>query len=350
MKKVEFINHNDEALYANIGTLKAKDLETTKPEVFDNDYDGHSVLSLADIIAMLFPNGDTTQKPILYIRHTDMIKNQYRFGDIVELGDNPLDVQKGVYHEDEIAQAKTSISEYHQLAGNKYGFTSENPYSELAFNEDYWTAKEGNVFSIKGDGWPKTIFEHQSMYHHVATMIRAATVSGIFEGKSYFGLGEHDRLFIPTEVNGFDGITNNFGYVYMNMMGIREDGRREQCLISLEFSGKIFAYYYIDGEEPVLTDHVIMEAEWEHLPYVDDGTCVYRNATFRFCNKVFHFNGKWGTKGFTPKPRVEKHGQSQIFGTWYEGETPYRHRVFLTFGENMEAYDHKLTELGFDVR
>ena len=48
-------------------------------------------------------------------------------------------------------------------------------------------------------------------------IIRPATVSGVYEGKPIFGLGEHDRLFIPTEINGFDGITNNFGYVYMKM-------------------------------------------------------------------------------------------------------------------------------------
>lgn len=350
MTKVEFINHKDQPLYATIKDVNNKDLATKRPEVFDNDYDGHSILSLADIIAMVFPNGDVTQKPMLYIRHTDMIKNQYRFGDIVELGDTYLDVQKGVYHEEEIAQAGTKISEYHEFEDGMYGFESKEPFSQLKFNEDYFTAKEGNVFSIKGEGWPKTIFEHQSMYNHVATIIRPATVSGVYEGKPIFGLGEHDRLFIPTEINGFDGITNNFGYVYMNMMGIREDGRREQALISLEFSGKIFAYYYIDGEEPILTDHVTMEAEWGHLPYVNDGTCVFKDAIFRFCGKEFHFEGKWGCKGFTPKPRVEKHGQSQIFGTWYEGKIPYRHRVYLTFGENMEAYDVKLKELGFDVK
>ena len=124
--------------------------------------------------------------------------------------------------------------------------------------------------------------------------------------------------------------------------------------VSLERGEEVFYegystfYYYIDGEEPILTDHVTMEAEWEHLPYVNDGTCVFKDAIFRFCGKEFHFEGKWGCKGFTP--RVEKHGQSQIFGTWYEGKIPYRHRVYLTFGENMEAYDVKLKELGFDVK
>ena len=100
----------------------------------------------------------------------------------------------------------------------------------------------------------------------------------------------------------------------------------------------------------MLTDKVSMETEWKRLPYVDDGTCVYKNAVFRFAGKEFHFEGKWGTKGFTEKPRVEKHGQSQIFGTWYEGDTPYDHELSFGFSENMEAYDYKLEKLGFEVK
>jgi hypothetical protein len=173
---------------------------------------------------------------------------------------------------------------------------------------------------------------------------------GILDGKPVQAVGEHDRLFIPSQVRGFDGITNKFGYFYMNMLGIREDGRREQCLISIGLAdGKNLAYYYIDGQQPILTDTVSMETEWTHLPYVDDGTCVYKDAIFRFAGKEFHFYGKWGSKGFTPQPRVEKHGQSQIFGTWHEGPTPYKHRLYTTFGENMEAYDYKLKDLGFDI-
>ena len=87
-----------------------------------------------------------------------------------------------------------------------------------------------------------------------------------------------------------------------------------------------------------------------HLPYVDDGTCVFKDAIFRFAGKEIHFEGKWGTKGVRPEPRIEKHGQSQILGTWYEGSTPYKHKLSMTFSENMEAYDYKLEKMGFDVK
>lgn len=350
-KQVEFKNTCGQAQHITLGKLSAKDLAKGTPEVFDNDFDGHALMSLADIIGMVFPNGDVTKKPLFYVRHMDMVKQEFRFGNLVELGDDYLSPQKGVYHQAEFAQGGVPLSPYQQLEDDpeKYGFGSEHPASAFKFGKDYYTAKEGDFFSVKGEHWPNAIYEHQSMYNNVSTFIQAATHSGVLDGKPFLGLGEHDRLFIPKEVNGFDGITDNFGYFYMNMMGIREDGRREQALISIDNSGKNLAYYYIDGETPIITDHVFMEADWVRLPYVNDGTCVYKDAVFKFCGKEFHFQGKWGSKGFTPEPRVEKHGQSQIFGTWYEGTTPYRHKLFMTLGENMEAYDYKLKEMGFDV-
>lgn len=348
-KAIDFKNTKGPVLCTRFIDLKEKDLIAPTPKCFDTDYDGHAVLSLADVIAMIFPNGDVNEKPMLYIRHTDMIKKEFRFGNLVELGDDFLSVQKGVYHQHEVAQAKTPITEYHKVEDGVYGFECENPKAEFRFSEDGYSVKEGSFLSLTADKWPLAIEEHESMYNHVSTLIQAGTFRGVYENQLVLGLGEHDRLFIPSEVHGFDGITNDFGYFYMNMMGIREDGRREQALISIGHDQKILAYYYIDGETPIMCDHVSMEAEWYHLPYVADGTCVYKDAIFRFAGKEFHFEGKWGSKGFTPEPRISKHGQSQIFGTWYEGSTPYKHRLYMTFGENMEAYDYKLEAMGFKV-
>ena len=348
--EVKFSQGAGPELCASLRELKTEDLIAPTPRCFDTDYDGHAVLSLADIIAMVFPNGDVTEKPMIYIRHTDMLKKQFRFGNLVELGDDFLSPQKGVYHQDQVGQAGSPISDYREVADGEYGFEAENPKAEFRFTKDGYSAKEGNFLSLTCDKWPLAIIEHESMYANVSTIIQAATFYGIFDNKPCLAVGEHDRLFIPTEVHGFDGITNKFGYFYMNMIGIREDGRKEQALISIGLAdGKNFAYYYIDGETPILTSNVSMEADWYHLPYVQDGTCIYKDAIFRFAGKEFHFEGKWGTKGFTPEPRVAKHGQSQIFGTWYEGSTPYQHRLYMTFGENMEAYDYKLQEMGFNV-
>ena len=118
---------------------------------------------------------------------------------------------------------------------------------------------------------------------------------------------------------------------------------------SFNEDGKTVAIYYIDGETPIICDYFTLEADWVHLPYVDDGTCVFTDAVIRFSGKEFHFHGKWGNKGFTEKPRIEKHGQSQISGTWYEGKIPYRHRLYYSGFENMEAYDYKLKKMGFSI-
>ncbi len=349
-KEILFKQGKGPRLCASVRPLETKDLKAPTPKCFDTDYDGHAILSLADIIGFVFPNGDANEKPMLYIRHTDMLKKEFRFGNLVELGDTWLDTQKGAFHIDQVGQGGSPITEYHQIDEETYGFEGINPKAEFRFDKDGYSAKEGDFLSLNFDKWPNAIVEHESMYKNVSTIIQAGTLYGLYEGKPCLGVGEHDRLFIPTEVHGFDGITNKFGYFYMNMIGIREDGRREQALVSVGLAdGKNLAYYYIDGETPIITDEVSVETEWHHLPYVDDGTCVYKDAIFRFAGKEFHFEGKWGTKGFTEKPRVSKHGQSQIFGTWYEGKEPYKHRLYMTFGENMEAYDYKLKELGFDV-
>ena len=350
-KEIQFVHKSGPRLFADLKKLETDDLKAPTPELFNTAYDGRAILSLSDFIGMIFPNGDINEKPLLYIRHTDMLKKQFRSGNLLELGDDWLDVQKGACHVEEVGQAGSAISEYHQIDEETYGYEGIDPYAEFRFKKDRFSVKEGSFLDIDYETWPNAIVEHESMYNNVSTIIQAGSIMGTYEGKPCLGLGEHDRLFIPSKVNGFDGITGNFGYFYMNMMGIREeDGRKEQALISIDpFHGKNFCYYYIDGETPILTDRVSMETEWKKLPYVDDGTCVYKDAIFRFGDKEFHFNGKWGSKGFTIEPRLEKHGQSQIFGTWHEGKKSYRHRLYMTFGENMEAYADRLKELGFDV-
>lgn len=350
-KKIEFKHQSGlPVLFAHNEKMQSAFLEAPTPTVFDTDYDGHAQLALTDVIAMVFPNGDVDNKPLLYIRHADMNKHAYRFGNLLELGDDWLSTQKAL-HTEKIGQAGTPITPYQKYEDGSFGFDAESPEAHFRVNERGFSVKEGDVLSMNFENWPNAIIEHESLYNNVSSLIQAGSMMGVYEGKPVLGLGEHDRSLTSQNVRGFDGITNDFGYFYMNMMGIREeDGRREQALISIDpFHGKNFCYYYIDGETPIFTDKVTMETEWKKLPYVNDGTCVYKDATFYFGGKEFHFEGKWGTKGFTIEPRVEKHGQSQIFGTWYEGKTPYKHRLYMTFGENMEAYDYKLKELGFDV-
>ena len=78
-------------------------------------------------------------------------------------------------------------------------------------------------------------------------------------------------------------------------------------------------------------------------------------------NKKIRFCGKWGLKGWGEETDTDKipaevpsfgnrHGESQIMGTFYEGDTPYTHKVWQTFVENMEAFDHKLIKAGYMIK
>lgn len=346
-KRVKFHNTSGQTLYVELG--EKNNFVDGTPECFDNDWDGHAELAVIDVYGMFFPNGDTTGKPFMYFRHTDVEHQKYRFGNLVELGDDWLSPQKGVFHADEVADSDTLVSKYGKISDDPivYGFGSDSKILEARFYDKYFTMNEANAFKIKAEPWKYTVYEHQSLYAGSSLILQPSTFIGTFDGKPVIGLGSYDRMCISRNVNGFDNIIME--YVAMNAMGIRDDGRKEMVLISAAFNGKIVVYYLLEGEEPIITDHVEIEAEWKHLPYVDDGTCVFKDAVFYFCGKEIHFEGKWGTKGFLKEPRIEKHGQSQVFGTWYEGKTPYKHRVYYTFVENMGAFDYKLKELGFDV-
>jgi len=348
-KKIKFENKSKQALYIEFGNQN--NFIEGMPECFNNAFDGYANLSVIDAYGMFFPNGDTTKKPFIYFRHTDVIKNKHRFAGLLDLGDDYLSPQKGVHHFDEVAGSETPVTPYGKVSENPliFGFKSEGKFVDYQFHKDFFKIKEGDFFNVKAEPWNFTIYDHQSIIRNVSLIFQPSTFLGSFDDNPVIGLGSYDRFCMKQNIKSFEEI--KMEYMSFSGMGIRDDGRKELALVSVSIndSGKIVAYYYLEGEQPIITDHVIVEADWTRLPYVDDGTCTFKNATFSFCGKEIHFEGKWGSKGFTQKPRLEKHGQSQVFGTWYEGNTEYKHRIFYTFVENMGAFDYKLKELGFNV-
>lgn len=349
-KEVAFKNVSDQKFFVECleaSQASVDDMTDGVPKVFDNDFDDHAKYVMIDMYGMLFPDCDTSKKPVMFFRHTN--KEKYRFGGFIELGDTYLSTQQGGHYTD-IAQKDTTVDEYCKLCDDPltYGIGTKEPFSEYRFYDGYSTWKEGDFFDVKAEPWPVTIYDHQSAYVNLSEIWQPAIITGTYEGKPVIGLGGYDRVFMRQSVNKDTG--EDLGYFYVNLAGVREDGRREQMLMNVDFiHGKVLAYYWLEGEKPVLSDTVSIEADWVHLPYVDDGTCVYKTAVFRFGGKEIHFEGKWRSKGFTGHPRIERHGQSQVFGTFYEGNTPYKHTLFLSFNEQMEAYDHVLKKLGFDV-
>lgn len=345
---VTFKNTSGQTMFVEAGIRN--NLLDLHADAFENEFDGYPELGLLDFYGMIFPNGDATQKPILYFRHADAAKGKYRFANLMDLGDDYLEVQKGVYHESEVAQKDTPFINYHKISDNPlvFGYGSTEKKVDIQYHENHMSISEGDFLKLKAYPWPVTFYDHQSVYLNSSTVFQPVTFLGSFDGKPTIGLGSMDRMYFKHS-GGFDNVP--LGYIALSAMGIRKDGRKESVFISISLNevGKTIGIYYIDGEQPIITDTVTVEADWEHLPYVDDGTCVFKDANFYLGDKVIHFKGKWGTKGFTPKPKIEKHGQSQVFGTWYEGNTPYEHRLYYSFEENMDAYDSKLEKLGFKV-
>lgn len=338
-----FVMHQEQGPVNNL-------IESVPPQ-FDNAYDDHAKVVLLDHYCMLYPEGRTDLKPVMYFRHTDVAKNKFRFGNIVDLGDNPLDVQKGVFHAEESAQANDPITTpYGKIEEGVLGFDCSDKVS-ARYYKDFVTIKEGDYLDLTAYPWEGfTLYDHQSIYENCSCVFQPSTFMGTFNGKPIIGLGSFDRLCMKQSTEGgFGGVP--LAYIAFSAMGIREDGRREFCFANLGLSkgARSSVAYKIDGEEMIITDEVSMEADWVHLPYVNDGTCVFKDAIIRFKDKECHFKGKWGTKGFLKQPRLEKHGQSQMFGTWYEGKEEYKHRISYTFTESMEAYDENLKQFGFNV-
>ena len=132
---------------------------------------------------------------------------------------------------------------------------------------------------------------------------------------------------------------------------MRDDGRREGCFIngSMKNKGQNLAFYICEGELPIFTNDFVMEADWYHLPYVDDGTCCFKEATSISAVVKFILKEQMERRIYR-KPRVDKHGQSQIYGTWYEGS---RNIITLYTGQCLKIWmtiDTVLKEMGFEVK
>lgn len=336
-------------IYVEIG--KNDNITGIAPAVFDNDYDGHAKLGRIDVNGSIYPLEKGMEKPYFYFRATDVTNGKYRFGNIVDLGDGVLSPQKGVLHPDRTADADTPLVNYRLISENPviYGLDSCEKKVEYRFKEDGLYVNEGDFFIAKYDPWPITIYDHHSTFLNSSCIFQPATLSGTLDGKPFLGLGEFERIHIHENKGDFTKVP--FGYIYFGLYGIREDGRREVFIssCSLNHDGRSYAVYYLDGETPLVSNTVTIETEWQHLPYVNDGTCTFRYANIRFCGKEIHYECKWGTKGFQQCPRIERHGQSQTFGTWYEGSRPYTHRISSGIYEGMDVFDYKLKDIGFTV-
>lgn len=353
-----------------MNTVKFQDFEVRKltiedlelaPACFANERDGFATMGKAAQYAQF--SVEEIKNPVYYFRNIN--PDSQRWGGIIEFGDHPLAYQRGL-HGDDLAQGETPSRGYERVKDHPKTFEMESasPYSLLRFLDDehggvcaqFQEGVDGSILDLKVTPFPVAVISHANdrqpaPYFQVNTM-----VTGTYMGKPVCGLGGFDRTFVVGGVKGDRAKEEkNYAATYRCTCalysGIRQDGRKE-CVYALitTQNGTGIGMYYIDGEEPVVTDQVYLEADFHRLPYVDDGTVVYTDATWKIGPKTIHFHGKWGTKSFSAQPKLDKHGQSQCFGTWYEGDTPYEHVISHAFNENSgDAYAERMEQMGFKV-
>ena len=324
-----------------------KDFFEERPAVLNSEYDQYAKMALVDAYGLIFTKDK--EEPVLFVRHGN--RKSYRFGGCCRLSSDPIGVQTPL-HDEDMAQ-KEETGEFRLLSKEPwvYGYGTKEPFSEYRYYYENGrfrgTWKEGDFLNVTAEPFPYCIIQHMGDIANFTEIIQPAIVRGTFDGEEVEFLGSFDKVFMPSKQTSDIGSTMAYNLVLDH--GIRQDGRRESCIIFINGEGKGMGMYCLEGEEPTVSEDVIMEAEWFHQPYSDDGTVMYRDALFVIGDRKIHFNGKWGAKGITAKPRYGKHGQSQIFGTWYEGDTPYAHKLFTCFHENLEAYDEKYRKMGRKV-
>lgn len=328
---------------------------TEKPERFNNEKDGYAKVYCVESIATLYPNG-TEKPPVSFFRHMNVDKT--RFAGMVQTGNGPLEVQSEA-HISDLAGPTTPIQPYQKLSENPllYGYSAEEPFCEYRYHEDgtitWKEGKDGSILDVTLEPFPYAFFLHRCEQFPVSTFYtHPHIIHGTYEGKEIIGIGNDDRQFIPdvkvdakTQEKNYQKTTD---YLTANCAGVREDGKKEIAFFNGNY-GHLAGGYWLEGEEPIVDDNVQIIGDWVHLPYCDDGTCVMTKFDFKIGPKTIHFEGKWGLKGWTSTPNLERHGQSQVLGTFYEGKIPYKHKVWQTFVENMSAYDEKLKEVGYHV-
>lgn len=321
-----------------------------KPTCFKNEFPGQAtVLIRHDQCGMILFENDL---PHYYFHNID--QESSRWSGFIELGDQPFSLQKGVPNTDTAQNEPMSAYGVECNEPLTYGLHTLNGIeAKFTYNEDgceFIEGKDGEVLHVKGEWFPYGLICHLGSEYNIPFMHLPVLLKGNYRGKPIEFLACIDRIFSPTGQES-NVLTNATSYISSYCSGIRENGKREWFIgLICRKNGKGLGIYWLEDEEPVISDEVVNEGIWEKLPYVDDGTAVCVNNVWKFGGKEIHVIGKWGAKGFTAKPRFDRHGQSQMFGTWYEGTVPYQHKIWNTFNENMEAYVDSLRERGFMVK
>lgn len=284
---------------------------------------------------------DREKPPIHYLRefHPDGFSANYG---IIRLGDSVLKDKVGLEHYFKMSPESASLYEIDKGVYD-YAQKSSDGLVECHFSENTAYIREGDILDLHYEYFPYAMLVNEngalgSNYIHQHALIR-----GTYEGKEVRMLGGWDRTY-----GGFTSLEQGNLFAGMSFAGIRENGCRESGFVA-KVGNRGIGFFYRDGEEPVVSSEVTMEATWKLVPYVKGRKLyVYDEAVFRFGGKEIHYHAKWGFIGQNYAIHEES-SMSQSSGKWYEGQTPYKFKDSFVFAECHNAHKECIEAAGFQI-
>lgn len=288
---------------------------------------------------------DPESPPIHYLRSFD--EEKIKSGGFIQLGESPLSPHTALSHNKKLFPVGNLV-QYKEVEGDPEGHANdkttfeqfvEDPKLLFRYSSTHARYAEGDVMDLTLEYLPYALVSYDQGPIDVPYICQQAIIAGTYEGKEVKLLGAWDRIYRSTTMEATYGKI----FIYLNFVGIRKDGCREYGIVMI-FGNKGFGFYHKDGEDPIVTTEVTMEATWEPVTYLSDETASFTKAAFHFGGKVIHYKAKWGFRGWDEESRLSlrKHGYNLTAGSWYEGSTPYIHDTTFTFGESHEAFVGKV--------
>lgn len=316
--------------------------------------------------AMFWVDGES--EPYYYMRSLHLKKTEW--AGLCKLGETPFSPQQISYSK-LLAQPGVEHNHYHVVSESPLVFEAscDEPYFKHSYDKDGATFIEGNILNVRATWWPLALMATEEGGYFgggVPYSYFPLTLEGTFNGKKITkGIGQLDRVYAPIDAPAVYSSSVKpipkellgdipYGYmIYSACCGIRRDGRRELFLAHLmNENGKGLAVYWLEGEEPVITDKdVYFEGDWKKIPYCEEGTETYMfdKCTWRFEGMEVHCINHWGSRRYSAHPEKEKKGYANAFGSFYVGATPYEHTLAQTYCETQISTKEYLDRYGYTV-
>lgn len=280
--------------------------------------------------------------PIHYLREFDG-NSIHPNGGFIRLAETPVQKHQGLEHCFEMHRGDKDVSYVKCENESEYSYEikAQDPYMLYQFSPHKVHMAEADFIDVEYELMPYALAVYECGALKAGYMHQHAIIRGTYEGKPIHYLGGFDRMY-----GGW-----NFGqlmFTGMTFMGIHEDGTREWGFMGLIGKDRGMAFYCKDGEMPIATTELSVDAEFVPLEYTDDTTMVFRKAVFKFAGKEIHYQAKWGYRGQTYEPETQP-GMCQSSGVWYEGKEPVTFKESFVYAETHNALEKNVRMNGFAV-